>query len=151
LLERLQRFWEWRIGKILGSPAIMIYVSELKTFGSWFACGRFDSQWAITKLMEVLELAQDVDDRWMVRHQLATIARSMPLEAVNCLDLIAEADNRRGSSGFLPNAQEDSHAIVSAALQSKDEQTQKAARELINRLLARNYADLRDLLSDGEV
>jgi hypothetical protein len=151
LLERLQRFWEWRIGKILGSPAIMIYVSELKTFGSWFACGRFDSQWAITKLMEVLELAQDVDELWMVRRYLATIAPSMPLAAVICLDFISEADNRKGSSGILPNAQKDSRAIVSTALQSEDEETRKAAKELISRLLARNYADLRDLLSDGEV
>jgi len=151
LLERLQRLWEWRIGKILGLPAITIYASELKTFGSWFACGRFDSQWAIAQLMEVFKLAQDVDELWMVRRHLATIPPSMPLEAVNCLDLIAEADNRKGFSGFLLNAQKDSRAIVSAALQSADEETRKAAKELISRLLARNYADLRDLRSDGEV
>jgi hypothetical protein len=151
LLERLQRFWEWRISTIRSLPVTTTYTSELETFGSWFACGKFDSQWAITQLMKVLELAQDVDELWMVRRYLATIAPSMPLAAVICLDFISEADNRKGSSGILPNAQKDSRAIVSAALQSEDEQTQKAVRELINRLLARNYADLRDLLSDGAV
>jgi hypothetical protein len=130
-------------------PATTTYASELKTFGSWFACGKFDSQWAIAQLKEVLTLAKNVDHKRKVSRRLVALAPSMPLEAVKCLDLMAE--DRQGYSCFLTNAQEDSRDIVSAALQSEDEQTQTAAKELINRLLARNYADLRDLLPEGEI
>lgn len=149
LLERLQRLWDWRIGTILGLPAITIYVSELKTFGSWFACGRFNSQWAIAQLIEVLSLAKNVDDKRKVSHRLVDLAPSMPLEAVKCWDLMAE--ERQGKDWIFIDDQENSRAIVSAALQLGEEETRKAAKELINRLLARNYADLRDLLSGGEV
>lgn len=149
LLERLQRFWEWRIGKIPGLPAITISVSELKTFGSWFACGKFDSQWAITQLKEVLTVAKNVDHKRKVICRLVALAPSMPLDCLKCLDLMAE--ERQGKNWFFTNDQEDSHAIVSAALQSADEEIRKAAKELISRLLARNYADLRELLLDREL
>lgn len=149
LLKRLQRFWEWRISTILSLPATTTYASELKTFGSWFACGKFGSQWAIAQLMEVLRLAKNVDDKRKVRRRLVALAPSMPLEAVKCLDLMAE--ERQGKDWFFTDDQEDSRAIVSAALQLGDEETRKAAKELINRLFARNYADLRGLLPEGEI
>jgi hypothetical protein len=72
----------------------------------------------------------------------------MPLATVECLGLMA--DSIQGDKWFLSSDQDYSRAILSTALQSGDEETRKAAKELINRLLARNYADLRDLLSDGD-
>jgi hypothetical protein len=61
------------------------------------------------------------------------------------------ADSIEGDEWFLSCYQEDNRTILSAVLQSEDKKAHKAAKDLINRLLARNYADFRDLLSDGAV
>jgi hypothetical protein len=83
-----------------------------------------------------------------IRH-LVALAPSMPLATVQCLGLMAEADGTPGDNLFAFYDQEDYRPILSAVLQSEDKQAGKLAKELINRLLARNYANFRDLLSDG--
>ena len=145
-LERLQQFWEWRVSTALSSPAPDLYTSELKTFDRWFASGKFDSDWAITQLKEVLRLAKDVNDHYILRH-IAAFTPSKPLDAFECFQLIA---NGTRAHGFIYRNQESSRIILSTALQYEDEEIRKAAKELINRLLFRGI-DFRDLPSDGEV
>ena len=122
-----------------------MYASELKTFGRWFSSGKFDIDWAITQLKEVLRLAKDVNDDYILRH-IAALAPSKPLDAFECFDLLA---NGTRAHWFIYLNQESSRIILSTALQHEDEETRKAAKELINRLLVRGR-DFRDLLSDGE-
>jgi hypothetical protein len=148
LLERLQKLWEWRISEVRNALPTDSQSSDLKWFRWWFASRKFNSNWAIAQLMEVLRLAKQIDFDKDVLHHLVTLASSMPLATVECLGLMA--DSIQGDKWFLSSDQDYSRAILSTALQSGDEETRKAAKELINRLLARNYADLRDLLSDGD-
>jgi len=149
LLERLQKLWEWRISEVRNALPTDSQSSDLKLFSWWFASRKFDSNWAVTQLMEALRLAKHIDFDEDVLHYLVVLAPSMPLPTVECLNLMAESI--QGDEWFLSCYQEDNRAILSAVLQSEDEKAHKAAKELISRLLARNYADLRDLRSDGEV
>jgi hypothetical protein len=145
-LERLQQFWEWRISVANSSPSTDLYASELKTFGRWFSSGKFDNNWAITQLKEVLRLAEYVNDDSILRH-IAALAPCNPLDAFECFQLIA---NGTRAHWFIYLNQESSRIILSTALQHEDEETRKAAKELMNRWLVRGI-DFRDLLSDGEV
>ena len=145
-LERLQQFWEWRISVAISSPSADLYASELKTFGRWFSSGKFDIDWAITQLKEVLRLAEYVNDDSILRH-IAALAPCNPLDAFECFQLIA---NGTRDHWFIYLNQESSRIILSTALQHEDEETRKAAKELINRWLVRGI-DFRDLLSNGEV
>jgi hypothetical protein len=149
LLERLQKLWEWRVSEVRNVLPSDSQSSDLKWFRWWFASRKFNSNWAIAQLMEVLRLAKQIDFDKDVLHHLVTLGSSMPLATVECLGLMA--DSIQGDKWFLSSEQDYSRAILSTALQSGDEETRKAAKELINRLLARNYADLTDLPSDGEV
>jgi hypothetical protein len=144
-LERLQQFWEWRISVALSSPSADLYASELKTFGKWFSSRKFDNNWAITQLKEVLRLAEYVNYYSILRH-IADLASSNPVDAFECFQLIANGTN---ADSFIYD-QKSSRIILSIALQHEDEETRKAAKELINRLLVRGR-DFLDLLSDGEV
>lgn len=148
LLERLQKLWEWRVSEVRNALPTDSQSSDLKWFRWWFASRKFDSNWAVTQLMEAFRLATHIDFDEDVLHHLVTLASSMPLATVECLGLMA--DSIQGDKWFLSSDQDYSRAILSTALQSGGEETRKAAKELINRLLARNYADLRDLLSDGD-
>ncbi len=144
-LDRLQQFWEWRISVAISSPSADLYASELKTFGRWFSSGKFDNNWAITQLKEVLRLAEYVNDDSILRH-IAALAPSNPLDAFECFQLIT---NGTHAHWFIYLNQESSRIILSTALQHEDEETRKAAKELINRWLVRGI-DFQDLLSDGE-
>jgi hypothetical protein len=143
LLERLQKLWEWRVSEVRNALPSDSQSSDLKWFRWWFASRKFNSNWAIAQLMEVLRLAKQIDFDKDVLHHLVTLGSSMPLATVECLGLMA--DSIQGDKWFLSSDQDYSRAILSTALQSGDEETRKAAKELINRLLARNYADLWDL------
>ena len=149
LLERLQRLWEWRVSEARNGLSTDSHSSDLKLFSWWFASRKFDSSWAITQLMEAFRLATHIDFDEDVLRYLVVLAPSMPLATIECLDLMA--NGIQCNEWFLSCYQEDNRAIVSAALQNEDEEARKAAKELISRLLARNYADLRDLRPDGEV
>ncbi|MEQ9548948.1 MAG: hypothetical protein RIM23_04945 [Coleofasciculus sp. G3-WIS-01] len=143
-LERLKQFWEWRVSMARSSPAPDLHTSELKTFGKWFASGKFDNNWAITQLKEVLRLANYVNNDSILRH-IAALAPSQPLDAFECLRLIADR-----TLDLIYLDQESSRIILSTALQCEDEKTRKAAKDLINRWLVRGI-DFRNLLSDEEV
>ncbi len=148
LLERLQKLWEWRVREVRNALPTDSKSSDLKWFRWWFASRKFNSNWAIAQLMEVLRLAKQIDFDKDVLHHLVTLASSMPLATVECLGLMA--DSIQGDKWFLSSDQDYSRAILSTALQTGDEETRKAAKELINRLLARGI-DFRDLRPDGEV
>jgi hypothetical protein len=148
LLERLQKLWEWRISEVRNALPTDSESSDLKWFSWWFASRNFDSNWAVTQLMEALRLAKHIHFDEDVLHYLVVLAPSMPLATVECLNLMAESIE--GDEWFLSCYQEDNRAILWAVLQSEDQQARKAAKELISRLLVRGI-DFRDLRPDGEV
>lgn len=148
LIGRLQKLWEWRVNKVKSAIATNPQASDLKLFGWWFISGKFDNNWAIDQLMEVLKLTEDVnDDSVLLFQRLVAIAPSRPLATVECLRLIAD---RIRTKWLISYNQESSRAILSTALHSGDEESRKAAKELVNRLLARRIADFRDLLIERE-
>jgi hypothetical protein len=149
LLGRLQRLWEWRISEVDSTEANNSQASELRFFSWWFASRKFDDNWSMTQLINALRLAKALEyDKDLLCH-LVALAPSIPLDTVECLTLMAEANGIPHYDWFASYRQEDHRAILSAVLQSEDQQACKAAKELINRLLFRGI-DFQDLLSDGE-
>lgn len=150
LLRRLQRLWEWRISQVDSTEANNSQASELRFFSWWFASRKFDDNWSMTQLINALRLAKALEyDNDLLRH-LVTLAPSIPLDTVECLSLMAQANEIPGDDWFASYRQEDHRAILSAVLQSEDQQARKAAKELISRLLVPGI-DFRDLRPDGEV
>jgi hypothetical protein len=148
LLERLKKLWEWRINSIEKAGVTHLQASDLKLFSWWFTSRKFDDNWAITQLNKTLKLAKALHIDLDLLQNLVALAPSLPLATVKCLGLMADAAyaNEAQHYNWFFHHQEDCRNIVSVALQSENKEAQKAAQELINRLLARNYADLRDLL-----
>lgn len=146
LLQRLQRFWEWRINQVKNATASNLQALDLRFFSWWFASGKFDSNWAIAQLKDVIRLVKDIDYDNQLLPYLVALAPLMPFSVVECLSLMA--DEIRSDDWFLSNHQEDSRTILLTALQSGDETSHRLAEDLSNRLLARGIADFRDLLTN---
>lgn len=145
LHQRLQKFLEWRITKAKGSTFSVEQVSDLKYFSWWFASGKLDDQWAIARLVDVLKLLGAVDHCSQFFERLESLSSAMPQDAVQCLYLMANGS--KASEWFVSYRSDHHHTILQAALESGDEVAQKAAKDLINRLVALNLGDYRELLS----
>ncbi len=149
LRERLQRLWEWRFSEINSKKVTKSQADELKYFSWWFVSRKFDDSWAINQLVKVLKISGIIqDDLDLLKHFL-DLAESMPLAIVKCLKSMTMAPPNSGQYWLDSDHHEEHRAILSAVLNNKDEQTRKAAKELINRLLVRGV-DFKDLLPEIE-
>jgi hypothetical protein len=146
LLQRLKRLWEWRVSQVKNATASNLQALDLRYFSWWFASGKFDSNWAIAQLKDVIRLVKDIDYDDQLLPHLVALAPLMPLSVVECLSLMA--DELRSEDWSFSYYQEDSGTILLTALQSGDEASHRLAEDLINRLLARGIADFRDLLTN---
>jgi hypothetical protein len=115
----------------------------LEAFGPWFSSGRFDSDWALAQLQRVLEFGVIPSDTGRVVERLATMVPHRVSDAVECLDLLVQAD-KRGLSVF--NWRVPAKAILTAARMSDDRRVRGVAESVINRLLAAGYIEFRNLL-----
>lgn len=143
VLNRLKRLWKKRVN-VIRTTTPSIINAELVGFGWWFASAKFDDNWAISQLKDVLELMGDISPDHLVVERLAELSKVMPLIAVECLALIVESDKERlHIRRFIKHTR----IIIAAALQSTDDTTSKVAAGLVDRLGASGYFDFRDLLS----
>ncbi|MDZ7996058.1 MAG: hypothetical protein RM022_012995 [Nostoc sp. EfeVER01] len=145
LRQRLQKLLEWRINQVKELNISVEQVSDLKYFSWWFASGKFDNQWAIAKLVDVFKLLGTVHHCNNFFEHLEILASTLPQDVVQCLCLMA--DSNQANKWFVSCPTDCHPGILRAILQSEDKVAQKIAKDLINRLLARNLGDYRELIS----
>jgi hypothetical protein len=145
LRQRLQNFIQWRIEQAKCNTANVQQFSDLKYFSWLFASGKLDDQWSMSKLVDVLKLLGTVNQCEKFLERLESLAPVMPQEAVECLSLMANGS--KALEWFDSYRSAHHRAILRAALDSENNRAQQAAKVLVNRLVARNSVDYRDLLS----
>ena len=91
ILNRLTSFWEYRLAEIKASDSPPAHESEIAAFGWWFVSGKFEDDWALSQLTEVLRMVGTVDlaDREVVG-RLADLMLLRPKQAITCLRLMVE-------------------------------------------------------------
>ncbi len=141
ILNRFQELWDQRIKTVRDTKPKS---KELISFGWWFVSAKFDDNWAILQLRNVLEFAGDIRPDHMVLARLATLSVKMPLLTVKCIALLVESD-KEGWHMHVWN--EHARTILSDALQSTDDNARQIALNLINCIGTRGYLAFRDLLS----
>lgn len=146
ILEKFEALWVVRLREAQDSSNSLPRTKELAAFGVWFASAKFDDTWAITNLIETLKLSGSVEAYHLVIERLAELSPRMPRSAVECLALMIEGD-REGWNKY--SWQQETRAILDAAIRSQDSSARTAAEVLIHRLRARDraYHYLRDLVS----
>jgi hypothetical protein len=147
VLERLQRLWEWRLGVLRqGADADL---EELQGFGWWFGSGKFDDDWALTQLHDLLASEGTVQPDHTVAGRLAALRHERLAQVVACLSLLIDAAYQRAAqrSWFVIGARDEIRAILKNGIRAGDPETQRLACETVNRLIARGHTQFADLLS----
>lgn len=141
IIERFKALWEKRVtaAKSAGEKR----VGELWTFGWWFADHKFDGDWSLAQLTEVLKLTGKVEVDHLVVEHLAKIAETKPRQTVECLSLMVDGAKEAYE---IVGWEKDARKVLSSALISTDSEAKADARALINRLDARGHSGFRVLL-----
>lgn len=144
ILNRLASLWEYRLAEIKASDSPSSHESEIAAFGWWFVSGKFEDDWALNQLTEVLRMVGTVDlaDREVVE-RLADLMSLRPKQAITCLRLMVEGAKeswRVQGWGNYPRK------ILQTAIQNPDHDVQRDAVQLIHLLGARGYSEFRELL-----
>ena len=139
ILKRLKALWEQRFEAVhVTNP------SELVTFGWWFVSAKFDDEWAIEQLKNVLKINGTIKPDHLVIEHLATLTEKIPLFVVECLALLVESDKE---GWRIHRSKKQAHTILKFAIQSTDKTIQQIAQNIIHSLGSRGYLEFRDLLS----
>ncbi len=144
ILERLHALWAQRIEEVRNSSPPASH-TELAAFGWWFISMKFDDDWAIAQLRDVLKLTGSIEPDYMVIERLATLASSMPILTIECLSFMIKGDEEGWG---IHSWSEHARKILATALQSTDITARQAAEDLIHRLGACGYLAFRELLSE---
>lgn len=150
-IERLQVFWEWWIQSASATGAVTPPSTATASqrpasaaFGWWVGSGKFDAQWAVQQLHVVLRLNRgDVEGYPLVIERLAEIAPSQPLTAIQCLELMLEADVRKVGYSL---ARDQMTSVFQTVKDSDEPDAKEVATRFINRLAAQGYMDYLDYL-----
>ena len=143
VLARLRQLFEYRL-QVIRDGSSESASGELVPFGWWFSSQRFEDNWAIARLKEVLELAGMVEPDHMVVENLASLADRKPLESVDCLRLMVRGAKEHWR---IYHWREKARIILSTALHVADAEPRQAATDLVNQLGALGFFEFRDLLS----
>ena len=142
-VDRLKAFWVWRFTQITMAGKSKHYARELSEFGGWFSSGHLEQDWAISQLMEVLNLTGKAEPDHLVIERLVAIREATPSKVVECLRLLVEGDKE---GWLLLGQQENVRQILSSGLRSTDGHVREAATDFINWLAARGSREYLSLL-----
>jgi hypothetical protein len=143
IMDRLRALWEQRMLVARAAHDASNVTQELASFGWWFVSEKFEEDWAIRHLEEVLRIAKRAEPDHLLAERLAALAVRKPFVAVRFAKGLIEADK----SGWAILGWE-SHlkTILTTAMASGDEQAREAAVALVHHLGARGHLQFRELL-----
>lgn len=115
LLARWQRFWEWRFSVLRNNPAGNR--QELNGFTWWFISDKFDIEWTLHQMGEVLRTVDSIEHETLISEYLAKISHRQPMGAVTLLALLVEKAGRT-RAWFV--AQEETSTVLRNAYECGD-------------------------------
>lgn len=145
--ERLAQFWEHRLvaAEAVPDEERAPFVPEVANFGSWFATGVFENEWALRQLRRGLELARAAKPRFLVVERLVVLSHTLPRESVEALELLTDVDPEDPSAIGSWDGEE---TILTHAQASNDATAREAADRVARKLVAQGQIAFRRFL-DG--
>jgi hypothetical protein len=141
--QRLKTLLERRVDAARQHPEGA--AEELREYGWWFASGKFDDDWSLHQLLEVLRLVGWVEPDHLVVERLAEMSGTKPLQCIEALKMIVEGDKRGwGVLGWRDKAKE----IVRAARKSGNREARETGEDLVNLLGSRGHFEFGELLKE---
>jgi len=143
IIDRLKALWTSRLRAAKSDRNGLSFAEELARFGWWFASKKLELEWALSQLVEALQIANKAEPDFLVVENLAEISSTMPLQSVRCLAMMVRGDREGwGILGWSDFARK----ILTDATNSSDHAAKDEAVQLIHKLGSRGYFEFGELL-----
>jgi len=141
--EQFKRIWENRV-VFYKKEKQSSEIQELNGFGWWYASGKLDEPWALEQLILSLNMGALPDPEQFVIDRLEKSVSVYPLRVAQALILII---NGSEDEWLITGSKEEIRKIAEVVYNSSDAITKKTGKDLINRLVAKGYLEVRSLLN----
>ena len=139
-LARLRALLDWRLAQLDRPNRSRVMRDELSAFGWWFASEKFDPEWALERLLRVLEVTGAAEPDHLVAEVLAKRADLPTANVLRAVQLMVEND-RDGRSVL--GWQEEARTILERAIAGANPELRARANTIIDALVARRFHDFR--------
>lgn len=140
VLARWQRLWEWRLAVARNDPTTNR--QELNGFTWWLMSDKFDTDWALGQMAEVLRVVDSVEHETLIADYLAKVSDRKPAEAVTLLGLLVEKAART-HAWFV--SEEETSAILRNAYDCGEPTAASRADQVRDLLLSIGYHPVREI------
>ncbi len=142
--DRLIELWDFRFNNIKGDS--IQHLEELAAFKWWFISGKFDINWSLLKLKDVLALigASNISIDRHVIDQLEYTVNDYPYLSIECLNYVVRSN---AGNWLLSSYEKKIRSVIEIAIRSADNEARDIARKLGNYLVSLGYLNFRDLLN----
>lgn len=140
-LKRLVELWEYVIAMVKKDNSKK---EALEDFGTWFASGKFDADWSLGQLLEVLKIAGSVDLDFAVLERLEKLVATHPAKAVGIIDAMVDGATR--DRWAIGSWRDNAVSILTTAGRSDDETVKQSVRNLANKLVRKGYEEYRNVV-----
>lgn len=141
--EQFKRIWENRV-VFYKKEKQSNEIQELNGFGWWYASGKLDETWALEQLILSLKMGVVPDPEQFIIDRLEKVVSTYPLLVAQALILIIDCSD---DEWLITGSKEEIRKITEAVYNSSDTVTKKTGSDLINRLVAKGYLEIRSLLN----
>lgn len=148
VLLRLKELWDSRMQLASASVDQKTYADEMAAFSLWFASGKFDEKWSAEQYLRALAIGnpRTRSDHYIAKRLLQTV-KNFPVEAIGILEKLVLTG---GHSWIIFGNKDEVTSVIQSALSSGNKQAEKAAKDLVGRLVANGHLEFRDLLTVKE-
>ena len=141
ILIRLKKLWESRIANANSSCNKEEYISEMESFGLWFASNKFEAKWSLEQLLSALEISGKCNSDKITIEAIKDSVEIFPIQSTKCLELMIRGDKTGWSIHKWKN---DARYILEKALETPE--AAEISEVIINYIGSRGFHDFRDLL-----
>lgn len=142
--DRLQDLLERRLDAIrrISKPAVRRdAAAELQSWGWWFSSGRFETSWALDRLLDVLDLAGSIEPDRFVAQELNRLVESHPAEVALALRRMIEVVK---APYAIAGWKDEVRAILVALESSDNVRVREEVRRTVDALLERGFIEFRE-------
>lgn len=96
--DRFVSLLEWRIKEVKENKSD---IQEFENIGWWLASEKFEDEWMLDRLLEILEEGCELEGDHLVMERFVVLVRSFPLKVIKCLRYMVENDKKQWGTLFL--------------------------------------------------
>lgn len=142
--KRFEILLEHRIGVVKEAEGTTEDAQEFEGIGWWVASKKFDDQWMLNQLIQILELRCDMDAEYLVMERFVEIADQYPEETIKCTRMMVENDQKGwGTARWRDHLKQ----IIKLVLKTNNEEAKQLTQDLVNMLGSRGLPEYKDLIA----